>query len=108
MNGKPGRIRWAALSSLALALCLASGSAAGKGRPKPPDKGVSLRIAAAYAVERQGFKLGFVSGRALAGGPEGTLDVVFALDGSSETAFTSGVDVNKDGKVTGTDGKLTK
>jgi hypothetical protein len=107
MKAKSASFRWITLSSIALTLCLAE-SAASKDRPKPPERGVSLRVAAAYAIERAGSKLGFVSGRALAGGPAGTLDVVFALDGSSETAFTSGVDVNKDGKVTGTDGRLTK
>lgn len=92
-----------AVVSLGVALGSARG---GEGRPKPPAKGVSLRVNAAYAIEREASKLGFVSGRALAGGAQGTLDVVFALDGSQSTAFTSGVDVDGDGKVTGSAGGL--
>ena len=89
-------------------LVLGVGSAHGEGRPKPQNEGVSLRVNAAYAIEREASKLGFVSGRALTGGAQGTLDVVFALDGSESTAFTSGVDVNGDGKVTGAGDQLRK
>ncbi len=94
-------LRGGLLGTALVSLCLAIGSAHGAPRPKPQNKGVSLRVHAAYTLERESSKLGFVSGRALAGGAQGTLDVVFALDGSESTALGSGVDVNGDGKVTG-------
>ena len=105
MNAAPRALLRGALALLVL---LSAARAAGESRPKPQNKGVSLRVSAAYAIERDASRLGFVSGRALTGGPDGTLDVVFALDGSAETALTSGVDVNGDGKVSGGGGRIGK
>jgi hypothetical protein len=100
-------LRLGLASAAALALVATTlDSARGEGRPKPQDKGVSLRVTAAYAIERDAAKLGFLSGRALTGGAAGTLDVVFALDASQETSYTSGVDVDGDGKVTGAGGRF--
>jgi hypothetical protein len=106
MSGR--RLRGGLAAAAVVSLCLGLGEAHGQGRPKPPNKGVSLRVNAAYAVERDSARLGFVSGRALTGGAQGTLDVVFALDGSESTSLTSGADVNGDGKVTGNAGSVGK
>jgi hypothetical protein len=96
-----------ALLAAGIAALSASDARAEKRKPLPEPE-VSLSVATAQVVERQVGQLGFVSGRALTGGADGALDVVFALDGSEETAYGAGVDVNGDGEIAGGGTRLGK
>lgn len=69
---------------------------------------VSVSVATAYPIGKRGDQpIGFLSGRALAGlEDQDRLDVVFVLDASGVTGASSGVDIDGDGRISGSPGRF--